>query len=342
MATQAANATPPAGEDETETTDAEETEVVETEDDADPPDDATVEAEAAAAAKAAEEAEAAGKGKPKDDDKPDDEEEADEPVAAKAVKDLTVEELAKELPEDTLRRLGQKFANKTMAAARRAERDTEVAKSQNERVTAELTTYKEWAGQFKTAPMTALRRVLGPELTFKQFAEMVAKDPGTAEPPKVDPQVAELKRRLDEKERQERERAVAENTRASQQRVWDALGAEPDRFDLVTTDIGKGQLWDAIVAYHGKYGSCPDDKVFAMADVIEKRLEEQVAKSKKFARPAQKATPATNKPAVAAKGKTITNKSSAGAPAVRANPTETEAERDARINAEMRAAGELS
>jgi hypothetical protein len=336
MATQAANAAPPAGEEE------EAPEV----DEPEPAEDEVVvddEAEAVAAAKAANEAEGAVEEKPEEEE-PEEGEKPPTDEPPKALKDQTVDELAKQLSDDQLRRLGQKFANKTMAAARRSEREVGDVRAQSQRITAELTTYKEFANQFKTEPMTALRRVLGADLTFKQFAEMVAKDPGTAEPPRVDPQVAELRRRLDEKEQREREQVVAENTRRSQAAVQDALAKDPERFDLVLTDIGRVQLWDAIVAYHGKYGSCPDDKVFAMADLIEGRLTEQVAKSKKFtARPSVKTgTPPAAKPNAGAKGKTITNRSSSAAPSKRENATETEEERDRRINAEMRQAGELS
>lgn len=340
MATQAAN-TPPAGEDETAETEDTEAETVEDTEPAEPTDetevedDPDVEAEAAAAAKAAE------KG-----DKPDEEAEEAE-GEPKAVKDLTVEELTAQLPEDTLRRLGQKFANKTMAAARRAERSTAEANAevtaQNKALTSELTTYKQFVDQIKASPMTALRRVFGAELTFKQFAELVAKGQD-AEPAKVDPQVAELRRRLDEKERQEAERNREENVRRSQAAVAEALAKEPDRFDLVTTELGQAQLWDAIVAYNAKYGSVPDDKVFEMADVIEKRLEAQVSKSKKFslAQRAKTGTPAATKPSAAVKGKTITNRSSSAAPSKREEKPETEAERDRRINREMREAGELA
>jgi hypothetical protein len=336
MATQAANVAPPAGEEE------EAPEV----DEPEPAEDEVVvddEAEAVAAAKAANEAEGAVEEKPEEEEAEEGEKPpADEPP--KALKDQTVDELAKQLSDDQLRRLGQKFANKTMAAARRSEREVGTVREQSQRITAELTTYKEFAAQFKTEPMTALRRVLGADLTFKQFAEMVAKDPGTAEPPRVDPQVAELRRRLDEKEQREREQVVAENTRRSQAAVQDALAKDPERFDLVLTDIGRVQLWDAIVAYNAKYGSVPDDKVFAMADLIEGRLTEQVAKSKKFtARPSVKTgTPPAAKPNAGVKGKTITNRSSSAAPSKRENATETEEERDRRINAEMRQAGELS
>ena len=323
MATNAANATPPAGEDEIETP---EVEVV-----ADDPTEAEPE-----------ETETPDVEVPADKDEAAAEKAAETAEEPKALKDQTVDELAAQLSEDQLKRLGQKFANKTMAAARRAERDTGEARAALEKTTGELTTYKEWAGQFQTAPMAALRRVLGADLTFKKFAELVSGSTDGADPKPVDPEVAALRKRLDDKEKAEQARNAAENTRASQTRVFEALGKD-ERFDLVLNDIGRVQLWDAITHYYGKHGSCPDDKVFEMAEKLEAKLETALSTSKKFtARPAQKGTPPATKPNAGAKGKTITNKSSAGAPATRTNRVETEAELDRRINAEMRAAGELA
>jgi hypothetical protein len=338
MATQAANETPPAGEEpETPTTVTEEGAEA-TEEEAEPAEtEEEGEAAAAKAAKEAEEAEAKPDGKAKPEDKP-----ADEP---KALKDLTVDELATQLTEDQLRRVGQKFANKTMAAARRAERATEEIKAAHDKLTGDHKVYVDFANSLRPGAgdiMAQLRRVGWK--SFRELAEAVDKTPDRgAEPKAIDPEVAELKKWKEDRERREREASAAESTRKSQAAVVAALAKEPERFDLVTTELGQAQLWDAIVAYHGKYGSCPDTKVFEMADLIESRLTEQVSKSKKFtASPAQKGTPPATKPTAGAKGKTITNRSSSAAPSARENKAESEKERDRRINAEMRAAGELT
>lgn len=297
-------------------------------------------AEAAAAAETDDGAEPAeGEEKPETEAKAD-EKKPDEP---KALKDLTVEELTTQLTEDQLRRVAQKYSNKTMAAARKAERATGEVRTQNAALTQQITTYQGFVDQLQANPMAALRRVPGwGSLTFKDFAQKVVDTGSAAEPVKVDPQVAALQKRLDDRERADQQRSIEANTKASQERVFASLEKDPDRFDLVLTDLGREQLWSAIVAYHGKHGRTPDDKVFEMADLIEGRLTASVSKSKKFARPSAKTgTSAEGKAPTPAsgKGKTITNKASSAAPVTRTNRAETEDELDRRINAEMRAEG---
>lgn len=298
-------------------------------------------AEAAAAAESDDGADAETEGEPEAEgaEKPDAKKKP--PEAAKELKDLTVDELTTQLTEDQLRRVAQKFSNKTMAAARKAERATGEVRQQNQQLTAQLGTYQQFVDQLQSNPMAALRRVPGwQSITFKELAQKVV-DAGNAapEPAKVDPAVAALQKRLDDKEAAEKARAAQDSAAASQTRVFAALEKD-ERFDLVLTDIGRPQLWDAITAYYGKHGRCPDEKVFEMAELLEARLEGSVSKSKKFARPAQKGTSPAGKPIHAVnKGKTITNKASSAAPVTRENKAETEDELDRRINAEMRAEG---
>jgi hypothetical protein len=305
-----------------------------------PIDDAANDAAAAAAAAAesgddGSESDADAEG----DEKPDGKK---PPEVEKALKDLTVDELTTKLTEDQLRKVAQKYSNKTMAAARKAERATGEVRQQNQQLTAQIGTYQGFVDQLQSNPMAALRRVPGWQaLTFKELAQKVvdAGNAAPAEPPKVDPVVAALEKRLDDKEAAEKARDAEQSAAESQARVFTALEKD-ERFDLVLTDLGRPQLWDAITAYYGKHGRCPDDKVFEMADLLEQRLEASVTKSKKFARPAQKGTTPAGKPVHAVnKGKTITNRSTSAAPVTRTNRAETEEELDRRINAEMRAEG---
>lgn len=339
MATAAAATT------DTESAHAAEAEVVDT----DAPEETVIDdaandaaAEAAAAAESGDDGSDAADKATEGTDEPDADAKKKPPEAAKALKDLTVDELTTQLTEDQLRRVAQKFSNKTMAAARKAERATGEVRQQNQQLTAQIGTYQQFVDQLQANPMAALRRVPGwQSITFKELAQKVV-DAGNAapEPAKVDPAVAALQKRLDDKEAAEKARAAQDSAAASQARVFETLGKEPDRFDLVLTDIGRPQLWDAITSYFSKHGSCPNDKVFEMAELLEQRLEASVTKSKKFARPAQKGTTPAGKPVHAVnKGKTITNKASSAAPVTRENKAETEDELDRRINAEMRAEG---
>jgi hypothetical protein len=279
---------------------------------------------------------------PEDGEPAEDGEEKPEPEAAKALKDMTAEELSKQLSDEQLRRVAQKFANKTMAAARRAEKATDEVTTANTALTGEVKVYKDFVSQLQSEPLTALRRLPG-FTTLKAFVQQIIDAGGETAEPKPQDEIAALRKRIDDRDTADRNRASTEAVRASQARVFEALGKDEERFDMVLTDLGRGELWDAIVAYTGKHGRCPDDKVYEMADAIEDRLTGVVSKSKKFARPAQKGTPtaANARTAVSTKGKTITNKSSSAAPALRAY-SDDEDERERQINAEMRAAGELT
>ncbi len=281
---------------------------------------------------------------PPDGEEPPAEGDAKPEVEAKPLTELTVEELATQLTEEQLQRVAMKYSNRTMAAARKAERAVEEVRTQNRTLASENTVYRGFVDQFQSDPMGALRRIPGWQgLTFRQFAEKVgASKDGGSDPKPVDPRVEALERKLAEKERREQEQIAAENARASKQRVADAL-AKDDRFDLVLNDVGQSQLWDAIRAYHKEYGSVPDHKVFEMAEVI----ENQMSKSRKVSPSsgAKASTPPAGNGHAAgsrtAKPRTITNRASSGAPAIPDYSKLTEAERDRRILEDMRAAGEL-
>jgi hypothetical protein len=286
---------------------------------------------------------------PPDGEEPPAEGDAKPEVEAKPLTELTVEELAAQLTEEQLQRVAMKYSNRTMAAARKAERAVEEVRTQNRTLASENTVYRGFVDQFQSDPMGALRRIPGWQgLTFRQFAEKVgASKDGGGDPKPVDPEVAELKKWKADQEREKVERARAETHRADVARVAEALGKEPDRFDLVLNDIGQSQLWDAINAYREMYGRVPNDKVFEMADAVERRLEASLSKSRKFSPSsgAKASTPTAGNGHAAgsrtAKPKTITNRASSGAPAIPDYSKLTEAERDRRILEDMRAAGEL-
>lgn len=312
-------------------------EVNEAEDDApedveggdEPPED-----EEEAAARAAKEAEE-GEGEKAEEEKP-------EEATPKALKDMTPEELQAQLSESQLRRVAMKFANKTMAAARRAEKSTGEVKAVNEKLTGEVTTYRGFVDQLQNDPLTALKR-LPNFTTLKDFVQRCVAAGATAETKPQD-EIAALRKRLDERDARIAAENAAAAARASQERVYAALEKEPERWDLVLTRIGKAELWDAITEYTRANGRCPNAKVFELADRIEAELSKDVSATKKFAGPAQKGTSTAAKaqPAVSKTGKP-TGKPATSTPAARANEAdETEEEREARIIREMREAGELT
>lgn len=266
------------------------------------------------------------------------------PETPKPLNELTPDELQAQLTPEQLMKVAHRFANKTMAAARRAEKEVETVRGKNEQLTGEIATYRGFVDQFQSDPMAALRRLPG-FTTLKEFVTRCV-GTGTAAEPKPTDEIAALRKRLDDKEAAERNRDAEAQSQASQDRVFAALEKEPDRFDVVLTDDGRTKLWNAIVAYRNVHGRVPNEKVFEMAEAIEERMTASLAKSKKFAQ-AQSAktgdSAAANARSAASKtgAKTITNRSSSSGIVVRDYSKMTEKERDAAILADMKASGEL-
>lgn len=260
---------------------------------------------------------------------------------------------APEIPEEALKVAAAKYAadkvkaaNQTMAAARRAERAVETLKTENATVKQELGEYKSFVEQLGKDPDAAFKR-LGYG-SVKGYIDHVVKIGGGAQPAAetVEQRIERL-----EKERQEQtssaarlaqETAVAESKR----KVFDAVDKDK-RFDLVTTDVGHGLLWDAIEAYHQQHGSCPDEAVYALAERVEKHLEANVSTTRKFSgqRPAETqngAPPATQAATAGTNGgRTLTNSSTSSAPAARVYSLDPD-ERRKQVTEDMRAAGELT
>jgi len=319
MEPQIAEKTPPAGQPETteETPAAEATEATEGESTEATSTEATTEGEAPA--------------------------EGEKPAEAKPLNELTPDELQAQLTPEQLMKVAHRFANKTMAAARRAEKEVEQVRGANEKLTGELSTYRGFVDQFQSDPMAALRRLPG-FTTLKDFVQRCVGS--AAAEPKPQDELAALRKRLDDKEAAERQRAAEAEAQASQERVFAALEKEPDRFDVVLTDDGRAKLWNAIVAYRAAHGRVPNDKVFEMAEAIEERMTASLARTKKFAQAQSAKTgesaAANARPAASKTGaKTITNRSGSSGIVVRDYSKMTEKERDAAILADMKASGEL-
>lgn len=269
----------------------------------------------------------------------------EKPAEAKALNELTPDELQAQLTPEQLMKVAHRFANKTMAAARRAEREVETVRGANEKLTGEIATYRGFVDQFQSDPMAALRRLPG-FTSLKSFVERCVAS-GAPVAPKLDDEVADLKKWRADREAADRNREAEVQNQASQGRVFSALEKEPDRFDLVMTDDGRTKLWNSIVAYRAAHGRVPNEKVFEMAEAIEERMTASLAKSKKFAQAQSAKTgdsaAANARPAASKTGaKTITNRSSSSGIVVRDYSKMTEKERDAAILADMYASGELT
>lgn len=245
------------------------------------------------------------------------------------------------LSEAELKAAALKYANGTMAAARRAERAIASTKAENERLKGaaqaaaqELEAFKV---EFKKNPFGAVRK-LG-YAGIKEFVD-AAIDVGEGKPETADDRVARIEQQLASERAERLKLEQASNHEAAKTRVQAALVALPAKYDVtVNTDLGKAAVWEGIVEYSKLHGFVPDAVVFRIADGVEADL----GRAKRF----QSASPAsTGKPTpstatgASTRGKTITNASTGGAPVAKEYSLDWDEGRR-QIDADMRAAGEI-
>ena len=288
---------------------------------------ATAETADAGAEAAAEPAE--GEAKPEGEPK-----EADKPV---------------EIPEEQLKAAAEKYAkglvvaaNRTMAAARRAEQQVERAKAETADLTGKLKLHTDFVAELQRNPFAAIRKI-----GFKSIREFVEKGQaagGEPAEPTADDRVTQLEKMIKERDDRDAARAQAAETEASRGRVFAAVDKLTDRYDYATSEIGHEQIWEGIEAYAKAHGTVPDEAVFAIADGVEKELEKKLSNVRKIrqGQGAKTGQPAGSKAGSPARtpGKTIANASTSGAPSTKAYSLDPD-ERDRQVNEDMRAAGEL-
>jgi hypothetical protein len=264
--------------------------------------------------------------------KPEGEPKEEPPAAAKPA----------EIPEDVLKAAAQKFANRTMAAARRAETTAKQLTSENARLKESVGKHDAQMQAWRANPAQVIR-----DLNFsdvKSFVQAIIDTGGAPKAPTADEKVAQLEKLWrDEKEANESAR-VAAAVEQSRNTVFGAIDKLTDRYDFATTEVGHEELWDAITEYHSLHGDCPDEAVFALADEVEKTLSAKFANVKRFRQDpgAKTGQPAAKQAANAARGsgKTLAGSSQAGAPGKREYSLDPE-ERRKQVVEDMRAAGEL-
>jgi hypothetical protein len=266
----------------------------------------------------------------------------------KAAADAAAAEAAKaaptEIPEDVLAKAAQQFANKTMAAARRAEARIETVKSENTKLSGENKMYADFVQELRTNPFAAIRKLGFPSV--KAFLDSGIAAGGEPAEPTADDRVAALERQIRERDAQSSASAAAARVEASKTAVFGVVDKDTARFDLAATEVGHGMLWDAIVAYHELHGNVPDEAVFALADEVEKDLEAKFAKTRKLSGQRQTehktgASAAAGAASAASKsGKTLSNKQTSGASAVREYSLDPEVRRK-QVNEDLRKEGLL-
>lgn len=276
---------------------------------------------------------------------PGEQEEADKvAAAAKAAKPV-------EIPEEVLKAAALKFANRTMAAARRAEQATERVKAENATIAGQLKVHTDFVAELQANPFAALRK-----LGFKSVKDFVQRGidaGGEPKEPTADDRVTQLEKIIKDRDAQAAQQAQTAQQETARRNLFEVLDGKavelngvkyhyPDRWDFAATEVGHDAVWEGIQAYHKEHGVCPDEAVIAIADGVEKTLEAKFSNVKKFRQGsgAKTTQPAANKAAPAARtaGKTIANASSSGAPSSKEYSADWDESRKQMI-AEMRAEG---
>jgi hypothetical protein len=246
-----------------------------------------------------------------------------------------------EIDEETLRSAAFKFANRTMAAVRRAEKRVEAVKAENATQKQHLQVYAGFVERLQKGDVSALREIgFG---SVKEFLDRAANFGDPEKPEPVESRMERLERQLREREegasKASREAAVAE----SQRLVFAHVDADKTRWKLTGTSIGHDQLWDALGEYYAMHGDVPDAVVPIIADAVEKHLRAELGIDSGPRQPA-KTGASPSQPAAGGgrnSGKTVTNKGTSGAPAPKRYSDDPD-ERRKQIEEELRVEGLLS
>ena len=249
---------------------------------------------------------------------------------------------AAEVDEETLRSAAFKFANKTMAAVRRAEKRVETVKTENTTLKGHLQTYAGFVERLQKGDPAALR-----EVGFNTVREYLTAVQNFGEPAAntVETRMEALERQLREREeataRSTHEQTVAE----SQRLVFAHVDGDKTRWRYTSSEVGHEQLWDSLGEYYRIHGDVPDAAVPLIADAIEKHLRSQFGDGNDSGQRQPAKTGASPSQLAAGggrnSGKTLTNRGSSGAPAPKRYSDDSD-ERTRQIMEEMRVEGLLS
>jgi hypothetical protein len=238
------------------------------------------------------------------------------------------------------------YANRTMAAARRAERAVEAVTRENATLKARLAESSA-APSLRDDPAAALK-AHGFNTAREFIDHLVAKGGGADKKPDPLDEVGKLRAEIEARKKADEEREASAKVEASKKAVGEALKAQGDKYARTATSLGQQRLWGEIVEYAKAHGSCPDKAVFYLADQVERELRAE------FGDPAPRSAAKSAPPvpgngaagtSTRAKAATITSKGTSGAPVVREysqDPDEARAQvlRDLAAEGLLRAAAE--
>jgi hypothetical protein len=256
-----------------------------------------------------------------------------------------------EIAEDVLKTAAEKYAkgqlalaNKTMAAARRAERAVDTVKTENVKLREDLKQYSDFVDQLRSTPLTALQRLGFP--TFRDFAAHIAANGGDAKPETPEERIARLEQEFRNRDERQAKQSTEAQTTAFRDAIEEAIEEHKTEYARTATSHGKRELWGAVEAYAKMHKlavhEVPDAAVAALAGETEKLLRAEfgdpVPAPAPGAKGATAATPAA--PAASTSGKTLAGKATSGAPKTREYSMDPE-ERRRQINEDLRKEGIL-
>ena len=261
------------------------------------------------------------------------------------------EEAAKPDPtEDDLKAAAEKYtselfkqANKTMAAARRAEARISAVRSENNTLKGHLQTYAGFVTRLQQGDATALREIgFG---TVREFLDAITNH-GEPKAETPDDRVARLERQLKEREDAEAN-AKQEALIAEQQKlVFEHVGGNKERWHYVATTRGNDELWSALGEYYAEYGSkirpgTENAIVEAVADAVEADMRASLGVPQVSPKLPGAKNGAPPKGETKNSGKTLNNATSAGGAVTRREYSLDPVERKRQVNEDMRAANEI-
>jgi hypothetical protein len=250
-----------------------------------------------------------------------------------------------EIPEADIKAAALKYANATMAAARRAESRIESVKQENAQLSTTLKAHTDFVERLQKGDSSALALigVSSVRELLDRFANHGEAKPKTPE----DIAREEVERRWKEREEQIAAREHAATVASEQARVFALVDADKTNFARTATRRGHEELWGALGEYHNLHAAYfannpwTNEMVLAVANAVEKDLRQEFGDppqvsatrpaAKNGASPSGTATPGRNS------GKTLTHKGSGGAPTERTRTYASEEELNAQIAEELRA-----
>lgn len=267
--------------------------------------------------------------------------ETPEAKAAAAAKEAELKTAAAQYAKEQIA-----LANRTMAAARRAERAVDAVKTDNAKLKEDVRVYTDFVDQLRSQPLTALGR-LGFK-TFKEFADHCVAAGGDAKPKTDTDRLSDLERKLADREEGGKKAEADRAATAFQSVLFKAVDEQKATFTRTATKLGKATLWEAIGHYGKTHGipvhEMPDQVVAALAQEVEKDLradfgDPTISGSQADAKTGDSAAAAAAS-AARNSGKTLAGKPTSGAPGAKKYSLDPD-ERQRQVNEEMRAEGLL-